>query len=60
MRLNILKLEQASLFYSASYFSLGGLEFCFGGSKPTKAPVVTGLCGNTSACFLMQLTRKSI
>jgi len=25
------------LFYSASYFNLGGLELCFGGAKPTKA-----------------------
>jgi len=36
--LDILKFEQTSLFYSASYFNLGGLEFCFGGAKPTKAP----------------------
>jgi len=39
----------------------GGLELCFGGAKkPNKAsPVAMGLCGKTSACFLMQLTRKS-
>jgi len=37
----------------------GGLELCFGRAKPTKDPVVTGLCGKTSAWFLMQLTRKS-
>jgi len=36
------------------------LELCFGGAKPTKAPLVAmGLCDKTSACFLMQLTRKS-
>jgi len=34
--LDILKFEQTSLFYSASYFNLGwGLELCFGGAKPT-------------------------
>jgi len=37
--LDILKFEQTSLFYSASYFILGGgLELCFGGAKPTKGP----------------------
>jgi len=37
-----------------------GLELCFGGAKPTKAPLVAmGLCGKTSACFFMQLVRKS-
>jgi len=58
--LDILKSEQISLFYSDSYFNLGGLELCFGGAIPAKStPVVTGLCSKTSACFLMQLTRKS-
>jgi len=36
--LDILKFEQTSLFYSGSYFNLGGLELCFGGNKPTKVP----------------------
>jgi len=37
MGLDVLKFEQTSLFYSASYFKLGGgLELCFGGAKPTK------------------------
>jgi len=58
--LHILKFVQTSLFYSDPYFKLGVLELCFGGAKPTKdPPVVTGLCGKTSACFLMQFTRKS-
>ena len=37
--LDILKFEQTSLFYSASYFNLEveGLELCFGGAKPTMA-----------------------
>jgi len=35
----ILKFEQTSLFYCASYFNLGGgLELCFRGAKPTKGP----------------------
>jgi len=37
----------------------GAWTFCFGGAKPPKAPMVVCLCGKTSACFLMQLTRKS-
>ena len=37
---------------------LGDLELCFGGAKPTKSPHVEGQCSETSACFLMQLTRK--
>jgi len=37
MGLDILKFEQILLFYSASYFNLGGLELCFGEAKPTKA-----------------------
>jgi len=37
--LDIMKFEQKSLFYSVSYFNLGGgLELCFGGAKPTKGP----------------------
>jgi len=28
--LDIMKFEQTSLFYSASYFNWGGLELCFG------------------------------
>jgi len=37
--LDILKFEQTSLFYSASYLDCGGgLELCFGGAKPTKGP----------------------
>jgi len=38
--LDILKFEQTSLFYSASYFNLGGgLELLrFTGAKPTKGP----------------------
>jgi len=27
--------------------------------SPSKPPVAIGLCGKTSACFLIQLTRKS-
>ena len=38
VELNILKLEETSLCYSASYFDLVGVELCFGGAKPTKAP----------------------
>ena len=38
VRLDILKFEQTSLFYSALYLNWWGLELCFGGSKPTKAP----------------------
>ena len=39
--LDIMKFEQTSLFYSASYFNFGGdLELCFGRAK--------GLCGKTS------------
>ena len=58
--LDVLKFEQTSLFYGDSYFNLGGLELRFGGAKPTKfTPVVTGLCGKTVACYLMQLTRKN-
>jgi len=58
--LEILKFEQTSLFYSASYFNSRGLELCFGGAKPIKdPPVATGLCGKASFCFLMQLIRKS-
>ena len=39
MGLDILKFEPTSLFYSASYFDLGGvLELCFGEAKPTKGP----------------------
>ena len=34
--LDVLKFEQTSLFYSASYLNSGGLEFCFGGAKPIK------------------------
>jgi len=33
-----LKFERTSLFYSASCFSWGGLELCFGRAKPLKAP----------------------
>jgi len=42
-----------NMFCSASYFNWGGsLELCFGRDKPTEPlPVVTGLCGKTSACF---------
>ena len=37
--LDILKLERTSMFYSASYQIWGGgLELCFGGAKPIKAP----------------------
>jgi len=37
--LDILKFEQTSLFYRASYFNLrGGMELFFGGAKPTKGP----------------------
>jgi len=36
--LDILKFEQISLFYSASYFNLGVSELCIGGAKPTKSP----------------------
>ena len=37
-------LTNIPLIWSVSYFNLGGLEFCFGGAKPTKAlPVTTGL-----------------
>jgi len=32
--LDILKFEQISLFYSASYLNSRGLELCFGRSKP--------------------------
>ena len=48
---DILKLEQISLLYSASYFDLGGVEHCFGVAKHTKTPMATELCGKTSACF---------
>ena len=34
--MNVNSFEQTSLFYSASYFNLGGLELCFGGNKATK------------------------
>jgi len=59
--LDILKFEQISLFYSASYFSLGGSwSFVSERLSPPKPPrMVTGLCGKISACFLMELTRKS-
>ena len=58
--LDILKFEQTLLFYSASYFNLGGgigalFQRGYANQRP---PVVTGLCGKTSACFLMQLTWK--
>jgi len=36
--LDILKLEQTSLFYSASYLNSEGLELCFGGAKTIKDP----------------------
>jgi len=61
VELDILKFEQTSLFYSASYFNLGGAwSFVSEGLSPPKhPPMATGLCVKTSACFLMQLTRKS-
>jgi len=40
MGLDILKFEQTSLFYNVSYINLGGgLELCFRGDNPTKAPI---------------------
>jgi len=37
--LDVLKFEQILLFYSASYFKLGGgLELCFGRAKPSPPP----------------------
>jgi len=51
--LDILKLEQTSLFCRAWSFVSEGLN------PPKSPPVATGLCGKTSACFLMQLTQKS-
>ena len=54
--LDILKFEQTLLFYSALYFNWGSWNFVLEGLSPQKPPpVVTGLCGNTSAFFLMQL-----
>ena len=40
--LDILKFEQTTLCYSASYFNWGGLELCFGEAKPTKIPPSRG------------------
>jgi len=57
--LDILKFEQTSQFYSASYLNSEGLQLCFGGPKPIKDPMATGLCGKASVCFLTQLIRKS-
>ena len=58
--LDILKFEQTSLFYSASYLDFGGLELSFGRAKPIKDPSLsTALYGKTSVCFVMQLIRKS-
>jgi len=37
----------------------GAWNFVSEGLSPPNPHVVTGLCGKTSACFLMQLTRKS-
>jgi len=34
------------------HISIRGLDVCFRGAKPTKDPVVTGLYGKTSACFI--------
>ena len=54
--LDILEFEQTSLFYSASYFNWGGAwRFVSEGLSTPKPPVATGMCGKTSACFLMQL-----
>ena len=54
--IDILKFEQTSLFYSALYFNWGAWNFVLEGLSPQKTPpVVMGLFGKTSACFLMQL-----
>jgi len=57
--LDIRKFEQTSLFCSDSCFNLGELGDLFrrGQAHQNPLPVVTGLCGKTSACFLMQVTR---
>jgi len=36
-------LTKIPLIYTASYFNLGGFEFCLGGLSPPKRPVATGL-----------------
>jgi len=61
MGLDVLRFEQTSLFYCASFFNLGGAWSYVSErlSLPNHPNVVTGLCGKTSACFLMQLTQKT-
>jgi len=55
--LDMLKFEQTSLFYSASYFNWGpALELCFGRAKPTKAP----LCGNWTLWHNLSLLFNAI
>jgi len=41
--LDIEKLIKPPMIYSVSYFDLEGLSTLFGGAKPTKTPVATGL-----------------
>jgi len=57
--LEILKFEQISLFYSTSYFNLGGFELCFGGAKPTEAPRGDVTLWQNFSLLLMQLIQKS-
>jgi len=47
--LDILKFEQTSLFYSASYFNWGTLELCFGSLSPPKPP-----CGDGAVYVICQ------
>jgi len=54
-----MKFEQTSLFYSASYLNLGVWSFVLEGYKPTTGHPWRRDWGKTSACFLMQLTRKT-
>jgi len=42
--LDILKFEQTSLFYSASFLNSRGLELCFGEAKPIKDPPLLWDC----------------
>jgi len=45
-------LKAKSLFiYSVSYFNLVGLGALFGGAKPTKAPVATGMQHQQLLCY---------
>jgi len=50
--LTLKKLTKTQLIYSVSCFNLGGLRDSFGGAKPPKTPVATGLTQLQQQCFL--------